>query len=459
MSVKPLNAGALETQSNASAAEMALGQLTKVLGDSGTKRFSGYFFEEYLSDWRDWKRIDLVEEMRRGDASCRAALRAVKSPILATDWNVVTEDTGPRAEEIRLFVEQNLFGMRRSWLSHLREALAYLDFGHYVFEEIWEVRDGKVYLADLEPRIPHSILKWRLSNNAFGIVQLLQTDEAGVHSTEIPANKLLILTNDKEGDDVTGQSILRSAYKHFVYRDLLYKIQGISAERFGVGIPVVKMGPAAGDQDKADAEALAGNIRSNEKGYIVLPNNEWEVEILTPTGNPHGQSITEAIEHHAKQGLLAVLANFLLLGGHSGGGSQALSVDLSSFFLQGVEDVTNYYSEQFDLQVIKRLVDINFGPQKSYPHLTHAPVGDIDTGTLSTTLATLCQAGLIGPDWRTKQYVRQVFNLPEMDDDQLELEKERELDADIASLEEAPEPDEATVDPNAKTDPAKNQDA
>lgn len=418
--------------------ELALNQIQKIFGDSGTRRYSGYFMEEYNSVWREEQRVNTVEEMRRSDADVRAALRAIEAPILATRWSVTTKATDAKAEEIRAFVQSNLFNLRRTWKQFLREALKFLAFGHYAFELVWTVKDGKVYLTDLAPRIPRSIARWKLTDGSFGIVQVLQTDEAEESMAEIPGDKLLIFTNDKEGDDVTGQSVLRSAYKHFVYKDLLYKIQGISAERFGVGIPVITMADTAGSDEKDDAEDMGANIRSNEKGYIVLPNKEWTVEIMVPNGNPQGQQITEMIEHHSKKILHTVLASFLSLGS-DGVGSYALSADQSSFFLKVDEDMAHYMAEEINRQVIKKLVDLNYGPQEIYPELTFARLGDIDYGEMSQTILTLVQAGMVRPGSRMMTWVRDNFGLPEMTADELEAEQEHEIAEEVEEIDEKPE--------------------
>lgn len=418
-----------------SATETTLAQVGRVLGDSGTERYSGYFTEEYNPEWRDERRVENVEKMRRSDSAARAALRAVKAPMMATAWSVTTATADDaRAEEIRAFVEANLFGMKRTWKEFLREALAYLDFGHYCFELIWEERAGKIVLADLAPRIPHSIQRWELPDGRFGIVQWVRTNQLKTFQLEVPGDKLLVLTNDKEGDDVTGQSVLRAAWKHFTIKDVLYRIQGIAAERYGVGIPVITMPDAAGSDEKDEAEDIGASLRSNQKGYIVWKNG-WQLDIKTPDGNPQGQAIETAIEHHDKQILRAVLASFLALGS-DGVGSYALSRDQSSFFLKAVEDMACYFAEQMNKQVVKKIVDLNFGPQEIYPRLYFSPLGDIDYGEMATSLNTLAMAGLIRTDSRTMEHVHKAFGLPEIPQDTLDAIREREAAETIGEIEE-----------------------
>ena len=419
--------------------KLTLKQMKTVWGDSGTQRWSGFFYEEFNSAMRDESRVRIIEEMRRTDGAVKAALNAIKTPILATEWRIEGED-----DEIVDFVENSLFKMKRSWKDFLREALAYFDFGHYVFEILWEMQDGKAVIADLAPRIPRSIFRWRMSNGEPGITQIIRTDEFTKAYAEIPLEKLLILTNDKEGDDVTGQSVLRAAYKHYKLKDVLYRIQGIAAERMGVGVPVITMPDGFGPADKQKAQELAANMRANEQGYMVLPSSQWKVEILTPQGRgTQGADMIQTVNHHNSMILMTILASFLNLG-QDGTGSLALSKDLSSFFLKHVEDKCQYIAEQITQQVIKPMVKLNFGDDADVPELKFNPLGDIDFTEMSTVLKTLNDAGMIRNDPSFVQYVHKMFKLPEISDD------------DVATAEDSAEaitqaPEDAK---NATTPPA-----
>lgn len=422
----------LKTPVDSQSAQATLQNVKKVFGDSGTERYSGFYSEEFNAEWRDEKRVDNVELMRRTDSTVKGVLNALKAPMLSTKWYIEGGE-----DDVHEFVEKSIFGMERTWKEWLREALAYLDFGHYCFEIIWGIKDGRITVVDLAPRIPASIQMWEITGRKPGITQFVRTDEKiPIESLqlEIPMEKLLVLTNDKEGDDITGQSVLRSAYKHFKIKDVFYRIQGIAAERHGVGVPVLNLPDTAGAAEKSKAEEMLENLRSNEKAFIVLPGKkeDWNLQILTPAGNPQGSSIESAIEHHDRRILMAVLASFLGLGSDSTG-SFALSKDQSSFFLKHVEDKAAYLAEQFDKQVIKRMVDLSFGPQKEYPHLRYNSLGDIDFAEMSTALKTLADGGYMDIDVKMKQFTRDMFQLPKLseeDVDDIELKAvENEINA------------------------------
>jgi phage gp29-like protein len=408
-------------QSQNNLLDITQSQMRDIFGQTGTEEYSGYYQVEPNPIWRDDRRVELVEEMRRTDSAVKAAENAVKVPLLASEWTIQTTGGESKDEEIREFIEKCLFGMEnRTWKELLREVLSYLSFGYAVFEQILDVVDGMIVLSDLAPRVQASIQKWQTSDGKPGVNQLIQND-SGVSNADIPMGKLVVFTNDKEGDDLTGQSIFRSAYRSYYMKTNLYKIQGIQAERWGVGIPVVEMSEdlSFGEEDKEKAEELARNIRANQKAYAVMPPG-YKLNILTPNGNPIGDSIEKAIDHHNRQIVLSILAQFLMLGGDGGGGSFALSKDQSSFFLKVLEDKASYVAEQFNKHVIKPLVILNYGEQEVYPELKFSPLGDTDLSDMSKVIADLLNAGAITKNSKDEQYIRSIFGFPELSDEEME---------------------------------------
>lgn len=392
------------------------------LGDAGTQHYSGFFMEEPNNEWRDERRVDNVETMRRTDGTVAALLEALKAPILSTSWYIHAEEDVD--EKIVDYCNRIMWGMAgRTWFDFLREALTFFDFGHSVFEIVWGIENGQIVVVDLEPRIQRSIYSWQITGKQKGITQRIMNDNSAASTVEIPEEKLLIFTNKKEGDDVTGQSVLRPAWKHFYAKDKLYRIGLIASERYGVGVPVGKLSDNAGDAEKAELESILGNLRSNEKSFMVLRENMQKVEILAQGGSNQSSIIEQQIEHHDKMILRSSLMGFIGLAGGDGG-SFALSKDLSSYALQVVEDKARYLAEQFSRQVIERALALAFKDEykkmkeeSKLPYLTFTPLGNIDFAEMSGVFATLKDAGLIQDTPAIKKFVHDTFKLPEYDDE------------------------------------------
>ncbi len=297
-------------------------------------------------------------------------------------------------------------------------------------------------MYSLAPRIQHSILRFRISSGARGIVQVLRTDEAPNYYVEIPIRKCLIFTNDMEGNDLTGIPLLRYCFKHWYIKNNLYQIAGISAERFGVGLPVMTLPEGSGPQDLAAATSIVQNLRANEQSGIVLPNDKWKLEIIVPNGRSTvGADIKNQIDHHDLMILHAGICAFLNLG-TTDTGSFALASDARGFFLTYIQDRMTYRCEQIDKQVIQPLLDMN-GMKPSKPiKLKFTKLGDKDKTGMSTWLAALQQAGLLKVDSKLMDWTAKNFGLPELTEDDKDMLDIQEIEGQIPGMPQEQQPEE-----------------
>ena len=383
------------------------------LGGAGTPIFAGVIdTSEYVSELKDDKLIDTVNEMRWSDATVSLALKVCTLPILSAEWDVEPASEDPQDVEIAEIVKDNLFeGMSTTWQDTLREALLSLAFGHYVFEIVYK-QDGGLFLwKKWAPRLPKTIRKWNTEKGSLvSIEQQFQQDEA-YKTVTIPIEKLIIFIHMKEGDNWKGTSVLRQGYKHWFYRDKYYKIDAIATERAGVGIPIIYLPEGAGDEDKAKAEELGTNLRASEQSYIMFPSKEWSIEMLDMKIQTY-KDVKPMLDHHTREILKSVLAEFVELGSGSTG-SWALSRDKTGFFLDALDSVAKGIEDAINNYAIKRLVDLNWTVDK-YPRLTHGDIGMVDIEKLANAIQSLAIIGGITPDPELESYLRVIMNLPEM---------------------------------------------
>lgn len=237
----------------------------------------------------------------------------------------------------------------------------------------------------LAPRVPKSHYLWEIKGQEWidghpaGVTQQLQSNDddttAQVNYPTIPWSKIILFSNDREGNNFEGVSILRPAYKHWYYKDLGYKIAAISGERYGVGIPVAKVRSTMKESSRKKVEEWLKNIRSNEKSYGVITDDIVEFDIKTPDGTGVGGQVKDNYEHHDKKIYDSILAGFLNLTSGDGG-SNALSKDQSSFFLEGLQSLADYFIAAMQPH-IQELVDLNFSDVKKYPKLMVSDIGTI----------------------------------------------------------------------------------
>lgn len=399
------------------------------VGRSGTNIFKGIINEEYVSDLSGSRAMKTYDEMRKSDATVKAALGAVQLPIRRAKWFVNPASEEDIDREIADFISSALFEYQGlAWDDFLRQALLSTAYGVMVFEKVFDVRtvNGRPMIVwkKFAPRLPNTITAWELSDGSEGIKQTtLQGGEA-----EIPLEKLLVFNNEKEGDNWWGIALLRPAYKHWYIKTNLEKIDAIAHERQGLGVPSVELDDNASEADVLQAETILSNMRAHEKGYLIERKNmkvEFKDMKSSSTKDP-----ARAIDYHNRQITLAVLAQFLMLGSGASG-SYALSKDHSELFLQALEAVASSIADVINKYAIPQLVDLNYDNVSIYPKLDFAGISRTDVDALSVAYQRLVQSGGIKPIEADEVYLRKIMGLPEREEEDMAEEDTTEDPEDI----------------------------
>ena len=353
------------------------------LGESGTTIFNGYITDEdYVPELTGSSAIVTYEKMRKSDGVVRAALLACELPIRAANWYVQPASEEKVDKEIADFVSYNLFeGMSITWDDFLRQVLLELPFGFMVFEKVFTgvEFEGKQMVGwrKFAPRLPFTITKWETESGEDGITQTTPTGG----SASIPIEKLIIFTHRKEGDNWYGISILRNAYRSWFFKSHIEKINAIAFERQGLGIPYVKLPKSYTPKDRNTAEKLLKNIRSNEQGYMIIPDG-WEIGFIDMKGK-EVKDPDSTIRRYNREMLISVLAQFLDLG--SGPyGSRSLSADQSTTFHNNLTAVARQIRDAINKYAVRQLVDLNYTVAK-YPTLEFSKIGLIEYDKLART--------------------------------------------------------------------------
>jgi hypothetical protein len=365
---------------------MATPAPVKEIGYAQAVNYNWWLYEDETTPELIWPQSNSVyDSMRRTDSQVASVLRAVNLPVRRTPWRIDPAGARPRVVK---FVADDLGlpivgkGVRKppprvkdkfSWAEHLRLALLELVFGHMFFEQVYRVADdGSVaHLRKLAPRMPKTIERIDVAPDG-GLISIKQwwtkTDTA---PQPIPVDRLVAYVHDREGGNWLGQSILRPAYKNWLIKDRLLRVQAQTIERNGMGIPLVLRG----------------------------------VEGTLPDADP-------AIRYHDEQIARAVLAHFLNLGTQTG--SWALGATFADFFVFSLQTLAQQIADVTTQHVIEDLVDINFGPEEPAPKLVFDEIGSQQAAT-AQALKLLVDAGVIHPDQILEETSRQQYGLPPAD--------------------------------------------
>jgi hypothetical protein len=407
-----------------------------------------------LSAFSQWDQFEQVPEllwpnsirtytrMMREDSRIYSVLQALALPIRRTAWRI---DPNGADDAVVEFVASNL-GLpvvgddgtkpkprtrdRFSWAQHLQWALLSLVFGHQVFEQVYRIGDdGRAYLRKLAPRPSATIAYWdvALDGGLNGITQYppgtsfgspMGTTPGGMKTTgAIPVSRLVVYVRDPDPGQWIGNSILRPAYKHWLLKDELIRIEATAARRNGVGVPKVtapegESEARIGSQDLKPYLDLAMKFRGGNNAGVALPFGAG-MELMGVKGNMPSGFIRQAIEYHDKQMALAALAHFLNL---DRGGSYALASVQEDTFSQGVQSIAQSICDTAQSHVVEDLVDINFGPDTGCPMLVVDDIGSRQDAS-AAALQMLVASGILTPDPDLEAFERQQMGLPSIDPD------------------------------------------
>jgi len=385
------------------------------IGASGTSIVGGYLSgTDYVPELTGSSALITYNEMRKSDGVVKAALLACQLPIRATKWFVEPASEDPLDVEIAEFVQDNLMNkMTITWDDFLRQSLLMLPFGYMIFEKVFTnvEFEGKEMIGwkKFAPRLPDTVLKWETMEGKDGITQIT----AAKGEVSIPMEKLIIFVQDKEGDNWTGISILRSAYRPWYFKKTIEKINAIAFERQGLGIPMIHLPE---DHTKADikkAREILTNVRANEEAYIILPAG-WEFEFADPKASGV-KDPDKTVQRYNREMLICVLAQFLDLGSGNTG-SRALSVDQSTTFHNNLTAIAKQVQDVINKYAVQQLVDLNYTVEK-YPQLRFGKIGVVDYEKLTKSLKALTDSSVIKQDDRLEDYMREVMDLPEKEED------------------------------------------
>ena len=391
------------------------------LGYTSMSPWTAWTRDERMPELRDKRGIRTYYDLKRSDGDIRGSLRLVKTPIQAAHWYLEPASDSAEDKNIAKFVQKALFdGLNVDWSQVLDDVLLMFDYGYMVFEKVYKFdKDGKVVLQKLAPRHPLDIMEWvfddRGGPNGIIMEPFVPFGNLGISGPSdqlpfpnmgqfIPIRKLVIFSLEAEAGDLRGISVLRSAYKHWYYKDTLYKIDAIQKERHGIGVPVILLPPGFSKEDKILADEIGRNLRTNERAHIVIPAN-WVITFAKLEGQP--VSAIESINHHSSMIRVNVLAPFM--------GEARPDQESTDMFFKSTRYLAASISNIFNRFVIRQLVDMNFR-RTEYPKLRARRIGEWnDLRTLSFAVRNFVGAGMITPDDVLEAQIRDETDLPPMD--------------------------------------------
>jgi hypothetical protein len=240
----------------------------------------------------------------RNDAQIASLVLGFTLPIRRWEWYIAPN--GARDEVVELVAgnfnlpiegqDPTPSGRRRDRFSHDRHlfhALLSIPFGAMFFEQVYRYDEEtrRFHLRKLAPRMPATVSEIQTARD--GGLEYIRQYPAGnsllprsptalipsydLQSPKITIDRLVAYVNEQEAGNWRGLSWLRALYRHWLRKDRLLRVDAITGERNGTGVPIGYAPVGASDAQMKQMAALTQGYRSGEYSGGSLPPG-WDLK-------------------------------------------------------------------------------------------------------------------------------------------------------------------------------------
>jgi phage gp29-like protein len=453
------------------------------LGRSGLNIVGGIVATDFLVQMRGHRGRQNLHEMGENDPIVGAAILAVTEIVKSYNWTIEDDEDAENAEETeqQVFIEEAWEDMSDGWETTISNILTMVLFGWSFFEIVYKKRqgfndrkpgqsssfnDGRIGWRKWAPRSQNSLMKWEMDEEG-GVSAMVQQTVNGTFT--IPIEKALLFRTTGAMGNPEGRSLLRNAWIPYYFKKRIQELEAIGIERDLAGLPIGRVpqefwAPNATADKKALLNTMLDTVvalHRNETEGLVLPSDtndqgkyKIDVQLLT-TGGARQYDTDKVISRLNQQIAMVLLADFLMLG-HEAVGSKALGVSKVELFELAMQTVAKAICDVVNRHAIPRLLRLNGMSTERPPKLVFQKVDNTDLQALGSFMKSMTDAGILIPDEGLEEYVRDVADMPPIDQ-QLRLD----LFGPDGYIYKKPQPEELqpvlNPDGTQKIDPATGQ--
>lgn len=385
------------------------------------------------TSWGEW------EEARRANAYVAAGLDFICGPIrdARVDFTLPEELKGSAlAQQQADFLRWNFadgLEAEAGLPSVLSQAAAgMLASGFSLFEPVAgpvvraELPGGKgLALRRVLERLPSSLASnpWVESEDGSRLLAIRQHAPRGPSgkwtSAELRREDVLLFTWQRSGTNWAGFSAFRSVW-YIANRvmPMLLKLLGVTLQREGAGVPVaeaIELDAELTPAQRDELNTVLANLSFHEAGGVVMPNG-WKLNWVFSPGANKGH-VLQAWKDLGLVVLQQVGAQQLVLGtGETGSRSVGEVHDArAQAYVRGVITVLESELQGY----VKKLVDVNWGPQPAYPRISLTMKrAELPPDVMATAAAQGKAAGLLTVTTKDENVFRERLGFAPIDDDE-----------------------------------------
>ena len=368
------------------------------------------------------KGVEIVEQMMR-DETFGTFIEVKKSAAVSVKWDIVPQLADDKKQiEIAECVKAAYDLMPGSVIDSIGDMYNAIESGYSVTNIVYSLMEygdfkGKIglkYLKTKDPAYVRFDLDPYMNIKPRGIVftgpdgrdEHLWLDEFVVYSYRM-----------RYGNPYGYGDALR-AYDRWNSKTWVNKFWDIYLERMGTGAIIMQY-----DADNKPSEeefTVANSFIENKQARSGLTiSKNWEIELHEPTA-AGGIMFEKAVVHRNKAIARALFIPDQIGYTEESGGSFAKAKVSINVFLWPLEKLHRDMEEIHNEQIIRRLVDMNYGPQAQYPRFKFDPLTEEQKLAWLTNIFTALEKGAIKYDLEIENTVRKALELSEREEDEEE---------------------------------------
>jgi hypothetical protein len=243
---------------------------------------------------------------------------------------------------------------------------------------------------------------------------------------DIPKEKCIVFSYGKRFGNHYGKSLLKRIRKNWLLKDSILKMWARGLDRFGTPL-VAALVP---DDEIDDPDNPGTKINQITWALRVLANlqsgtglafrssrkdeAQIDVKTLTGTGAGVGEAFERAVLYFNKMIYRGLLVPSLVFDEGVNSGSYSLGQKHFDTFMMTVDTLCNHLSEVLLEQLVRRMIEYNFGAQSNYGNFQRKNLAEDDKKALSEVFLNMTNAGYLEPQQEQDfKYVRESLGMPE----------------------------------------------
>ncbi len=310
-------------------------------------------------------------------------------------------------QKIADFINRNFEEMEGNLHTALEEILSALWAGYSGTEIIWKAQGSQILLNRLVTYHPATLLiRVNPINGLY--IGLKQWRWFAGSPIDLPKEKVVLFTHGKRFGNYYGRSILKRIRKNWILKDPILKMMARALSRFGAPfisavVPDEMIAdPASPEKEISQLEYAVRILKDIENGTgIALRSggnvgSEPKITVHDTNGSGIGQAFESALNYLNKMIARGLLAPSLIMdegqrGAYSLGKSHSDTYDkiTGAIFWQ--------LSECLLEQLIRPMIEYNFGIQKNYGNFQEKKISEADAQTLTAAFSSLTTSGYLDP--------------------------------------------------------------